>query len=106
METGTVVAMLITHAKAGSREEWEAGVESIWKDAIGELQTNPGFKGLVTMWNDDDSGQVSVIGLWDNMEHRLAYEARSSGYVRGLFNGLFKQEPDRPRFLISKAQLF
>ena len=105
MEAGTIAAMLMAQAKVRTREEWEEAVEGIWQDALQELRSNPGFKGLVALWNSDDSGQVAVIGLWDDMEHRLAYEARSAAHVRGLFNALFQQVPDRPRFIVSRATL-
>lgn len=105
MESGTVAAMLIAEAHAKNPHEWEAAVEDIWDNAINELKTNNGFKGLIAMWNNDNSNQVSVIGLWDTMEHRLAYESRSADYVRGLFNNLFRRVPDRPRYIVTKAEL-
>ena len=105
LESGNVAAMLVARAKAKTREEWEAGVAKIWDEAVNELRGNPGFKGLLALWNNDRPGYVSVIGLWDNMEHRLAYEARSASRVRALFNALFQEVPDRPRYIISRATL-
>ena len=105
MEAGNIAAMLMVKAKAENRGEWEASVHAIWEDAITELRTNPGFKGLVALWNNDDSGQVAVIGLWDNLERRMAYEARSADKVRGFFNPLFQEVPDRPRFVVTRAVL-
>ena len=105
MEAGNIAAMLMAKAKAANRREWEASVHGIWDQAVTELRTNPGFKGLVALWNNDDSGQVAVIGLWDNLEHRLAYEARSADKVRGFFNPLFQEVPERPRFVVTRAVL-
>lgn len=105
MQTGNVAAILTAHAKAHSRKDWEQAVEQLWPQALGELSKNPGFLGLITLWNNDDSREVAVIGLWDTMEHRMEYEGRSSEYVRGLFNNLFQSVPDRPRFIVSKAFL-
>ncbi len=105
MEAGNVAAILFAKAKVKSRAEWESAVAGIWDDTVAEVRSNPGFIGILTLWNSDDSGQVSVIGVWESMEHRLAYEARSAEYVRGLFNPLFEAVPDRPRYIISSASL-
>ena len=106
MEAGNVVALLTAQAKARTQEEWEEAVKGIWEEALQGLSSNPGFKGLVALWNSDSPGQVIIYGIWENMERRLAYEARSSAYVRSLFNPLFQQVPDRPRFIVSRATFF
>lgn len=105
MQKGNVIAIASACAKAGTRQAWETAVDRVWADAIRELRTNPGFMGLVAVWNDDDSRRASIIGVWDTMEHRLAYEARSSTYVRGLFNDIFEEVPQRPRWVVTRAQL-
>jgi len=103
LEYGNVAAVLMARSRAGTREEWEAGVAKIWDQIVAELQTNEGFKGIVALWNSDRARSVSVWGLWDTMEHRLAYEARSAESVRGLFNPLFEEVPDRPRYIVTNA---
>ena len=105
MESGNVAAILFAQARARSRVEWERGLDAIWPEVLRELRSNPGFKGLLALWKEDDSGQVSIIGLWDTMEHRLAYERRSADSVRARFNALFQAVPDRPRFYVSRATL-
>ena len=105
MRKGNVIAIATARAKARTRQEWEKAVEGVWADAVRELRANAGFMGLLALWNNDDSRQASVIGVWDTMEHRMAYEARSSTYVRGLFNAIFEEVPQRPRWIITKARL-
>jgi hypothetical protein len=103
LDSGNVAAVLMARARAATREEWEAGVAKIWDEAVAELQTNDGFKGLLALWNSDRPRSVSVMGLWDTMEHRLAYEARSAASVRAFFNPLFEEVPDRPRYIVTNA---
>jgi hypothetical protein len=103
LDPGNVVAVLVARAKVRTQEEWETAVAGIWDQAVAELRSNSGFKGLLALWSDDRERGVSVVGLWDTMEHRLAYEARSATAVRGLFNALFEEVPERPRFVVTNA---
>ncbi|MCI0770200.1 MAG: antibiotic biosynthesis monooxygenase [Chloroflexi bacterium] len=106
METGNVAALFTVQGKLPTQAEWEAALDANWDDAVEELRSNPGFKGIVALWNSDDSGEVAIIGLWENMERRLAYEARSAEKVRALFDPLFQSVPNRPRFIVSRSSLF
>src|SRR4051812_31488872 len=78
LERGNVAAVLRARAKASTQQEWEADVAQIWDQVVAELQTNPGYRGALALWNSDEPGTVLVIGLWESMAHRLAYEARSA----------------------------
>ena len=103
MQPGYVVVYFSAPAKARSRQEWQSSLDRVWPDVVAELRTNPGFKGAAALWNLDDSGQVSVIGQWENMEYRKAYEKRSSPQLRALMDTLFRDVPSRPRLLVTHA---
>ena len=79
MQAGDVVAMFLEETRFASRDEWEQACSGVWDAALTELRTNPGFKGLAAFWADDDTARGGVMGLWDSLEHRLGYEARSAG---------------------------
>lgn len=100
-----ILAIFFAQAKVKHRKEWDAALESVWPELMEELRKNPGFKGMVAMWNVDDSGDVSVIGLWESMEHRLGFEKRSAPRVRAIFESLMHQKPDRYRYLVTKASI-
>ncbi|MCH8189797.1 MAG: hypothetical protein IIC80_00415 [Chloroflexi bacterium] len=58
METGNVAALFTVQGKHPTQAEWEAALDANWDDAVEELRSNPGFKGIVALWNSDDSGEV------------------------------------------------
>ena len=103
MQQGDVVALFVIQSRFDSKETWEAALDGIWVQAVQELENNPGFKGIVAVWDSDGSGVAGIMGIWDSLEHRLAYEARSAEKVRALFNPLFSDVPQRPRFVVSRA---
>ena len=45
------------------------------------------------------------MGLWESLEHRLGYEARSAGKVRALFDPFFTRGPSRPRLHVTNATM-
>ena len=100
---GMVASIFRARSRTGSREEWEQGVAGVWDEAVEELKSNPGFHGLVTWWNNDDSGDVIIMGIWENLEDRLNYEARSGPKVQGLFNALLEEVPQRPRYVVTRG---
>jgi quinol monooxygenase YgiN len=103
MKPGNIVVFFFARAKAKDRDEWEAQLEKVWPEAVRELQSNPGFLGSSAMWDIDKPGRVAVIGQWESMEHRLAYESRSSPKLREVFNTLFQDIPERPRLVVSQS---
>ena len=103
LKPGVVAALFNAQARAATREAWEQDVAAIWDRAVDLLKQNRGFKGIVTLWNSDDSREVCVIGLWEDMETRLAYERGSASDVGDLFNGIFQAVPHRPRFLVTRS---
>ena len=103
LKPGAVAALFTAQAKATNREAWERDVEGVWDRAVDLLRQNPGFKGIVTLWNNDDSREVCVIGLWEDLETRLAYERGNASDVRDLFNGIFQAVPHRPRFVVTRS---
>ena len=105
MEAGNVVAMFLEETRFSSREEWERACAGVWDDALAELRTNPGFRGLAAFWADDDTARGGVMGLWDSLEHRLRYEARSAGKVRALFDPFLTRGPRRPRLHVTNATM-
>src|ERR1700760_3794270 len=105
MESGYIMAIFFANAKMKNRQEWNAALDGVWPELLAELRTNPGFKGMVATWNVDDSGEVSVIGLWETMEARLGFEKRSSTKVRAIFESLMQAMPNRYRFEVTKATL-
>ena len=105
MEAGNVVAMFLEETRFSSREEWERACAGVWDDALAELRTNPGFRGLAAFWADDDTVRGGVMGLWDSLEDRLRYEARSAGKVRALFDPFFTRGPRRPRLHVTNATM-
>ncbi len=105
VDSNYILAIFFAQAKVGNRKEWDAALALVWPELMEELRQNPGFKGMIAMWNVDDSGDVSVIGLWESMAHRLGFEQRSAPRVRAIFESLMQQKPDRHRYLVTKATL-
>jgi hypothetical protein len=101
---GTVAVWLVVGVKAKTREEWDAGVAKIWDEQLAELKSNRGFIGAVALWNNDEPGHGSVLGLWDGLENRLAYEARSTK-ARQIWAVLFDEAPVRTRYIVSQASI-
>ena len=98
---GNVAAIFTAQAKAQTEAEWEKDVESVWDEAVEILKSNRGFKGLLALWNHGDNGEVCIIGLWEDIETRLNYEATTAQAVRDLFNSIFTAVPNRPRFVVT-----
>lgn len=99
---GYVLGFVTGQAKAATRELWEAELEKVWPKFISAMNTNPGYKGAFSTWNTDKPGEVSIVGIWESMEHRLAYEAKSSTTVRAIFNAMIS-EPVRYRPTVTKT---
>ena len=99
---GYVLGVVVGQAKAQSNDEWNAAVEKVWPEFIAILESNPGYKGAYAAWNPDKPGEVSIIGIWQSMEHRLAYEAKSAPQIRELFNALISN-PQRYKVVVSRA---
>jgi len=99
---GYVLGYVTGFARAASREEWDREVEKNWPAFIAEMETNAGFKGAYALYTIE-TGKVSILGMWETLEHRLAYEAKSSGAVRAIFNALLKEGPRRYRHVVTKA---
>ena len=103
LKPGVVAALFTAQAKATTSEAWERDVAGVWDRAVDLLGQNRGFKGIVTLWNNDDSREVCIIGLWEDLETRLAYESGNASDVRDLFNGIFQAVPHRPRFVVTRS---
>lgn len=99
---GNVLGHVTGRPNAGSREEWDAALEKVWPDFIAEMSTNPGYRGAVAVWTVE-SGEVSIIGVWESMAHRLAYEAHSSDKVRAIFNALLAEGRTRHKQVVTLA---
>ncbi len=99
--SGYVLGIVTGQCKALTREEWDAAVRKVWPAFIAEMSSNPGYKGAYATWDADHPRQVSINGIWESMEHRVAYEAKSSGTVRAVFNALI-DNPQRTRLIISQ----
>ena len=100
LSEGNVLGFVTGRAKV-PREEWDATVAKVWPDFLAEMKTNPGFKGAMSLWTIE-TGEVSVVGIWSSHETRLAYEAKSAGKVRAIFNALLEQPVRRHKQQISK----
>ncbi len=98
---GNVAAIFMAQAKSKTEAEWEKDVEGVWDEAVEILKSNRGFKGLLALWNHGNTGEVCIIGLWEDIETRLNYEATTAQAVRDLFNAIFEAVPNRPRFVVS-----
>ena len=103
LSEGNVLGVVTGIARAASREEWNAQVDKAWPDVVAELSSNAGYIGVVALWNSNGSEEVSIVGVWETMEHRLAYEARSATRVRAIFNGLLVESPSRYKQVVTKA---
>ncbi|MSP96444.1 MAG: hypothetical protein EXR29_04305 [Betaproteobacteria bacterium] len=101
LAAGNVLGWVTGRAKV-ARDEWDATVDKIWPEFIAEMATNPGFKGAVACWTVE-TGEVSIFGIWSSVETRLAYEAKSAGTVRAIFNALLELPVKRHKQVISKV---
>lgn len=93
LATGNVLGWVTGRARV-SREEWNAALDKVWPEFIAEMATNAGFKGAAACWTEQ-TGEVSIVGIWSSMKTRLDYEAKSAGKVRSIFNALLEVPPAR-----------
>ena len=100
-----MLALFLEESRFASQAEWERASAGVWDAALAELRTNPGFKGLVAFWADDDTRRAGIMGMWDSLEHRLGYEAKSASKVRALFDPFFTRGPQRPRLKVTRATI-
>jgi hypothetical protein len=100
LAAGNVLGWVTGRARM-PREQWDAAVEKVWPEFIAEMSTNPGFKGAAACWTVE-TGEVAVVGIWSSTDTRLAYEAKSAGKVRAIFNALLEQPVVRHKQVISK----
>lgn len=91
----------VTGTPKGSRAQWDAGIERAWPVFIAEMALNPGFKGAGAFWTVE-TGEVSIVGVWEDMDKRLAYERNSSETVRAIFNALLEQPAKRHKQVTAK----
>jgi len=99
---GTVLGWVTGRVRDGHRETWDAALEKVWPEFLAEMSSNAGYQGAAALWAVE-TGEVSVVGIWQSMEHRLAYEARSSGKVRAIFNALLEDPPTRVKQVVAKV---
>jgi len=66
------------------------------------LLRQKGFLGLRALWCSDNSGEVIVMGIWDTMANRLAYEASVAKGVRGAFEETMQGPALRKKYLVVK----
>ena len=104
LKEGMVAGIIKARAKVRTKGEWQKSVDDRWGKAYQALHVNPGFKALVAFWDTEDSGDVLIMGLWENLDARLNYEATAAASVRELFNPLFEEIPKRHRYVITHSQ--
>ena len=102
MDLGMVAALAYGKAKARASEGWARDLEKVWDRSTGVLLKQKGFLGLRCLWCSDDSGEVIILGMWDTMAHRLAYEASVSKGVRGAFEETMQGPARRLKYIVVK----
>ncbi len=99
--TGNVLGW-VTGTARGGRDHWDATLEKVWPQFISEMAKNAGYKGAASFYTVE-TGEVSIVGIWEDMAARLAYEANSSEKVRAIFNALLDAPPTRHKQVITKV---
>lgn len=104
LKEGTIVAMFRAKAKAKSRDEWRKELDKFWDEDVSIIKTQKGFVGMRALWALDDSGEVVLMGIWDNLEDRLAYEQGVAKKVRSKMEATLEGgRPERPKYVVVKA---
>lgn len=103
LHKGMVAGVIMEKAKARTREEWERELSKVWDEACRRIEKTPGFKGMLAYWDISNSGNVIMMGLWEDRDRRMNYEGTTAQSVRDLFNPLFEDVPDRPRYVITHS---
>ena len=78
--TGNAATLFTIQGRLPTQAEWDAAPDFNWHDAVEELRSNPGVEEIVALWNSADSGEVALIGMWDN----TAAAARGTGPHKSL----------------------
>ena len=103
LEKGMIVALFHARAKAKTHEEWDRDLGEVWDDTAAILKNQKGFVGMKALWAIDDSGEVIVMGIWDNLADRLAYESTVAGKVRASIETTLEKRPERPKYVVVKS---
>ncbi|MFH1485293.1 MAG: antibiotic biosynthesis monooxygenase [Chloroflexota bacterium] len=103
LDKGMIVALLHAKAKAKTREEWGKALDKFWADDLALLKKQRGFVGAKALWAIDDSGEVVVMGIWDNLEDRLAYEKTVAEHVRANIETTIEKRPARPKYVVVRS---
>ena len=105
LKKGMTAGVICDRVKVKTRAEWEKNVDAIWDKAFKILKTVPGFKGEIAFWDNENTGDVIIMGLWENLEARLNYEATAAPSVRALFGPLFAKNPERHRYILTHSNI-
>ena len=100
MNQGVVGALAFGKAKAKTQEEWAKDLERIWDRSTGMLLKQKGFRGLRAFWAVDGSRDTMVMGIWETMEDRMAYERSISPGVQGAFDEILEAPARRQKFVL------
>ena len=103
LEEGMIVALFHAKAKAKTQEEWDKALAKVWDDSVSMLKSQKGFVGMKALWSIDDSGEVVVMGIWENLVDRLAYESTLAGKVRANIETTLEKRPERPKYVVLKS---
>lgn len=101
MKKGMVSGVLLERSKARSREEWEAMAGDLGKEAAEILSNRPGFQGIMWFWDNSNSGDVLMFGVWEGLDTRVSYEDSMAEAIRSKINPLFEKKPVRPQFTLT-----
>lgn len=101
VKAGMVAGTILKRSNVKTRDDWQKTVDELGPEACKLLSQKPGFRGLLWFWNNDDSGDVIMMGLWEGLEQRLNYEDSIAQSVREITNTLFDGLPNRPRYVLT-----
>lgn len=99
---GNVLGYVTGLLRSGDHAAWDKALDEVWPRFIAEMASNEGFKGAYAL-TTIETGEVSILGVWSSVATRDAYEKKSSGPVRAIFNALLQDDRRRYKQLVTRA---
>jgi len=103
IRVGHIAAILTARSRARTRADFERDLAKVWEEATRIASAQPGFVASQVLWSIENTREARVMGFWETLNARLAYERSVSGQVRSRFESVLEPPYPRPKYVVVRS---